>query len=392
MELHAKSGSVETPALRESSPIGFPFVQTSEHSSKDSDLEPLSRTGGDAALMARHATRGKSLKRLAIAATLLLLALGAYNALIWRTSAKSLRHQFLTRLANLPSNTECIFLGNSLVEAGCSPEVFRAAWASPAAAPPTINLALGATSPVEHYLILDRALQQPIHPKLIIYGFFDDQLFSIPSGNWSDLVGNRAISYYFAEKAAALYAPGSHWKRWQLALTARIPMVAERSSLWTRVELLRRRLGEIGMPKHKTNRYGRVDDFAALEATDVAAFNQRCAAALDKGQQFSPAIQGILSLAQKHNARLVFVEMPMPSRHRSTFYSSPQWSALRTRVQTLAEEQHCIYISAADWVRDDSKFEDATHLSEQGAEIFSRLLAGRISKLTAASLASAASN
>jgi hypothetical protein len=289
----------------------------------------------------------------------------------------------LTRLEQLPEATECIFLGNSLVEAGCDVESFRQGWADGAHGHKisAANLALGATSPVEHYLILKQALQRPIRLKWLIYGFFDDQLNAAPQGKWSELVGNRAFSYYFPNEAAAFYAPGSRFKKWELAITAHVPMLAERSSLWGKVELLRRSIEEIGMPRQKVNRFGRVEDFTSLEASDVDSFTQRCNAIVNRGQDFSAPIQQIVGLARDHGARVILVEMPLPSRHRQVFYSTPAWSNLRARLQSLATENEVVYIPASDWVKDDQKFEDATHLNEDGARLFSSQLASAISRL-----------
>jgi len=237
-------------------------------------------------------------KRLLIPFALLFAVLVALNVLIHLTARTSQRHHLLTVLNHLAPATDCVFLGNSLVEAGCDPVAFKNAWpgSSPAIAP--INLALGATTPVEHDLILKQALGQPLHLKYVIYGFFDDQLNAPVGGNWSDLVGNRAFSYYFPAEAAAFYAPGSRLKKWQLGITAHIPMLAERSSLWGKVEMLRRQFEEIGMPKHKINRFGRVDDFSALESKDVASFNERCGAIIRQRSGFSSPITDLIRLAR----------------------------------------------------------------------------------------------
>src|SRR5207237_10699942 len=122
-------------------------------------------------------------------------------------------------------------------------------------------------------------------------------------GKSSALVGNRALSCYFPADAASFYAPGSTLKRWQLELTGRIPMIAERSSAWSKIELLRRSIEEVGMPPKKTNRYGRVEDFGALEASDVQSFNARCDNVLKGRSGFSAPIQAILWLAREHCAR-----------------------------------------------------------------------------------------
>src|SRR5437870_3571754 len=50
---------------------------------------------------------------------ILLALLTALNVLIHFTSRKSQRQQLLARLDHLPPETELLFLGNSLVEAGC---------------------------------------------------------------------------------------------------------------------------------------------------------------------------------------------------------------------------------------------------------------------------------
>ncbi len=322
-------------------------------------------------------------KRFFVALGVALALLVGYNAAISHTARTSQRQRALAALERVPANTECVFLGNSLVEAGCDVDAFAAAWPQAGHAPAAVNLALGATTPVEHYLILRRAYERGLRPRILVYGFFDDQLNTTVAGDWSDLVGNRAFSYYFPERAAELYAPGSTLKRWELEFTGRVPMLAERSSLWTQIELLRRRIDEVGMPKHKTNRFGRVDDFGALEAKDVASFNRRCAAIVDGDVGFSRAIREIVRLAQEHGTKMVFVEMPMPSRHRDVFYASPAWARLRAHLEQLASTDGAAYVSASAWVRDDAAFEDATHLNETGAKFFSARLAATISRLSA---------
>jgi hypothetical protein len=314
---------------------------------------------------------------------ILLAVLTGYNLLIAHTSRKSLRQQFLTRLAQVPKDTDCLFLGNSLVEAGCDSASFESAWPDRAHVPCPINLALGATTPVEHELILRRVLKQPLHLRYLIYGFFDDQLNAPVQGQWSELVGNRALSYYFPKDAAELYAPGSRLKKWQLVLTYNIPMLAERSSLWGKVELLRRAIEDIGMPKHKTNRFGRVDDFAALEPKDMDSFNERCQNIIHRQSGFSTPIQQIIALARQRGVEVILLEMPMPGRHRQSFYSMPSWTELRTYVQALANQEHAVYLSAGDWMPDED-FEDATHLNQEGSRQFSAKLAMTLAGLRVA--------
>jgi hypothetical protein len=320
-------------------------------------------------------------KHLFIPLTIALIILAAYNVLIYFAARKTQRQHLLSVIDHLPPSTECLFLGNSLIEAGCDTQAFRAGWPSASSSPLAANLGLGATTPVEHYLILKRAFSRPVHIKYVIYGFFDDQLNAAPDGKWEDLIGNRAFSYYFPRQAAAFYAPHSRLTEWRMEMAEHIPMIAERSSLWDRVELFRRSFDEIGMPKQKVNRFGRVGDFNALEAKDVPSFTQRCEAIVRGQEQFSAPIQAMIDLAHEHGAKFFFVEMPMSPRHLQTFYSLPVWTQMRAHLQSLANEQHVAYITASDWVPGGTNFEDTVHLNEQGARCFSSRLAAALSQM-----------
>ena len=159
-------------------------------------------------------------------------------------------------------------------------------------------------------------------------------------------------------------------------------MLAERSSLWDKVELFRRRLDEIGMPKQKVNRFGRVGDFNALEAKDVPSFIARCGAIVQARKGFSAPIQAMIDLAHEHGAKFFLVEMPMSPRHLETFYSLPVWAEMRTHLQSLAHTQQVSYVTASDWVTDGTNFEDTVHLNANGARRFSARLGTTLSQMS----------
>ena len=321
-------------------------------------------------------------KRLFIPIAIALVILLVYNLAIAQAAKKTQRQHLLRAIENLPASTDCLFLGNSLMEAGCDLSAFESGWSPSHSSPLAANLGLGATTPVEHYLILKQALRRPVHIKYVIYGFFDDQLNAAPDGAWEDLIGNRAFSYYFPEEAAAFYSPHSRIGEWRLEMTEHIPMVAERSSLWDRVELFRRQLDDVGMPKQKVNRFGRVGDFNALESKDVPSFTRRCGDIVEGEKGFSAPIQAMIDLAHQHGAKFFFVEMPMSPRHLETFYSLPVWAELRAHLQSLARAQQVTYITASDWVTNGASFEDTLHLNERGARFFSARLGMTLSKMT----------
>ena len=320
-------------------------------------------------------------RRLFIPIAIALVILFAYNVLIAHAAKKTQRQHLLAAIDHLSPSTDCLFLGNSLIEAGCDASAFESGWSKTSSSPLAVNLGLGATTPVEHYLILKRAFSQPMHIKYVIYGFFDDQLNEAPDGKWEDLIGNRAFSYYFPEDAATFYTPGSKLGAWRLQMTERVPMLADRSSLWDHVELFRRQLDAIGMPKEKVDRFGRADDFNALEAPDVPSFTQRCGAIIHGQMGFSDPVQAMIDLAHEHGAKVIFVEMPMSPHHLETFYSLPVWAEMRAHLQSLANNDHVTYITASDWVTNDENFLDTMHLNERGARCFSTRLGTALSRI-----------
>jgi hypothetical protein len=322
-------------------------------------------------------------RRLFIPIAIALIFLVGYNVLVALAAKKTQRHELLSMIDHLSPSTDCLFLGNSLIEAGCNARAFESGWSESNSTPLAVNLGLGATTPVEHYLILKRAFEKSSGIKYVIYGFYDDQLNTTPDGAWEQLVGNRALSYYFPNEAAPFYTPNSRLGEWRLEMTQRVPMLAERSSLWNRVELLRRQLQAIGMPEETENRFGRADDFNLLESKDAPSFVQKCNVIVQGRKGFSAPIQAMLDLAHEHGAIFIFVEMPMSPKHRETFYSLPVWTAMRAHLQTLAQTQQVTYITASDWVNDDAKFLDAIHLNEEGARFFSARLGTTISRMNA---------
>lgn len=322
-------------------------------------------------------------RRLFLSVAVALAIVAAYNVVILHTSRRSLRQRAKAAIENVPADTRILFLGNSLVEAGCDLDAFTQASKQNGVPQRVVNLALGGTSPVEHAIILERILQGPARPKYLIYGFFDDQLNAATPGDWSLLVGNRALSYYYPAAAAAYYAPGSHLKRWELEFSRRVPMLAERSSLWTQVERLRRLIEEIGMPPRATNRFGVVADFQALSASSLDSFNRRCGAIVAGNAGFSPPVEAIFARARAAGIQVILVEMPLPSRHRTTFYASPVWAQMRQQLQLLARDAGATYVVANDWVPDDRNFMDDAHLNGNGAKLFSTRLAQLLGSMEA---------
>src|SRR5690349_8021763 len=111
-------------------------------------------------------------RRQFLGALLVCLAiLTAGNLIVQRLTARTVSRRVLEE-ARAARPAEVIALGNSLMRAGFLPEVFADA-AGSASKPYAINLALGASSPVEQLLLLRAGLRSGSNPKLLLYGFYD---------------------------------------------------------------------------------------------------------------------------------------------------------------------------------------------------------------------------
>ena len=262
-----------------------------------------------------------------------------------------------------------LFVGNSLMAAGFDAESFERARPGLHA----LNIGLGSSSPVEHDILLRRALR--LDSKRVYYGVFDTQLIEPERGGWRDLVGNRAMAYYLdLETAIRFYAADDPIWASLMRVVARIPMMVERYAIWARVERLRRRLGEIGLRTQLTNRFGRAEDFSLLEPADPNEFGRICRAAVDDRKGLVPAVADMLQVLRERGISSIIVEMPMTSSHRRRYYAHPEWVRLRQHVEEQVRRWGGAYLVASDWIGDDG-FADHLHLNARGAAEFSRRIA-----------------
>jgi hypothetical protein len=298
----------------------------------------------------------------------------AFNLLVHHFAQNSVPRR-LVRQIDATAGITHLALGNSLIAAGFDPSVFEASMApEPVVA---FNAGLGASGTVEQLMILRRALRDTSTVKVVIYGFFDFQLTDAPAASLTDFFGNRAVAFYLD--------PGLARRSYQMSLSDRlgfdllrhVPMVVERAGIWANVERMRREMGEVGMSPADTNRFGRVADFALLEARSPADFASKCA----RGQKasLSQPVLEMISDAHARGAQVVIVEMPMHPYHRSHFYALDAWDKYRDHLRKLVEAQHATYLSAADWIPEADEFADHLHLTAAGAKDFSARLATKIS-------------
>lgn len=296
------------------------------------------------------------------------------NLIVRRLTARTVSRRVLDE-AREARQAEVIALGNSLMRAGFLSEVFADA-AGSASRPYAVNLALGASSPVEQLLLLRAGLRSLSSPKLLLYGFYDFQLTDPVTFVNSDIIGNRDILYYREPEFARRYFQMTRFDSAAFEITRRFPMLYERGAVWAKVELLRRSLGQQGMPAESRNQFGRAADFTLLEAKNRAQFEKECLAALQS--PLNAPVAEIIRESQEKGLRVVFILMPLPPNHVREFYDASAWSEYQQHIRQLLEQRNVSYVDASRWVSARDGFGDALHLSQNGAAQFSQRLAAAL--------------
>jgi hypothetical protein len=264
-----------------------------------------------------------------------------------------------------------IALGNSLMRSGFNADEFAAAQ-PPGAQSAALNMAMGASNPAEHLLLLRAALRDDDHARLLLYGFYDFQLTDPVSVTFSDLIGNHDLLYYDEPEFARRYYSMSRYGAAGFAIARHFPLLAERGAIWAKVERLRRAISQQGMPNQASNQFGRVADFTLLEASSQDDFVQHCRRASQ--EQLNAPVLEMIREAQARQLRAEFVLMPLPPRHVQTFYDTAAWEEYQRHLRELLAKQNVAVVDASRWFPDANKFGDALHLNEEGAKEFSQRL------------------
>jgi hypothetical protein len=294
-----------------------------------------------------------------------------------RMARNSVPRQKIRAIADAPATIDVLGIGNSLIAAGFDASAVERTCSKPGRPCIAVNGGLGATDIIEH-LALTRLALRGHAVKTLVYGFFDLGLSSDPPLKNSDFIGNRNMLYYLEPQLTLQYAHFDTADRLSFDVFRRSALLRERSSIWAKVETLRRAMGSVGMPRQETNRFGRRNDFSLLEADNPETFALACQTVIRSGNFLSPPFRALLQQAEEHGAKVVVVEMPIHPTHMARFYSQPIWETLRAKTKAAVESAGAVYINASTWIPGADLFEDPLHLSDEGARQFSRLLAERL--------------
>jgi hypothetical protein len=182
------------------------------------------------------------------------------------------------------------------------------------------------------------------------------------------MISSRALAYSFPEDAAALYAPGSWETEWRFRAMSLLPMLAERTTLWSKVETLRKAMGAWGMSAGGT---------APKEDLDELA--RRLGRVVHEDRGFSPAVKELFRLAETRGTRMIVVAMP--DGRPPGFHDEPASRALRAYNRAKVEAAHGLYIDASQWIPERKYYKgDGVHLNPEGARLFSEQLGRELSR------------
>lgn len=279
-----------------------------------------------------------------------------------------------------------LIVGNSLLAGHIDEQALEQAEAEHGVAVRPLNSALGASEPPEQRLLFNYA--SGIHPGIreLVVGIYDFQLTAPDHTRLADLVGNRMVGTdkrFPLSEVASAYGFGRA-DRIKLELLRDVPMAANRANIWKYVELLRRRMDAMGMPYVATNSFGRVDDFAALEARSPEAFDAQAEAFLQHPEAFNSSYESIFGDARRANMSCVIVVMPASPWHRRVFYARASWSRYLAALERLAAERGILVIDASDWFLAEQDFVDRFHMTLPAAHDFSLRLGGELSNAAVA--------
>lgn len=289
-------------------------------------------------------------------------------------ASNSVPRQLIRKIGSAPATIHVLGIGNSLMAAGFDPFTVEQSFQQSGQRVTAVNGALGASGVIEQLLLARLAFRNHA-VRTMIYGFFDDQLsYDLPLVN-SDLIGNHSMLYYQEPQLTLQYANFSKPDRLAFQVYRCCALLMDRTAIWAKVEKLRRRMQEIGMPRAETNEFGRRADFALLEANTPESFERRLRQLIQSRTLLSPPAQALLQQARDHGAKVVVVEMPMHPFHVRSFYDQPIWDEYRTKIRQALAQEGATYLVASQWVLDDRLFADHLHLSNAGAVRFSQLLA-----------------
>jgi hypothetical protein len=241
-----------------------------------------------------------------------------------------------------------------------------------------LKLALGGVSAQEECLLLEEFFSRGNKAKRVVLGFHDMHLEGMKLHRWSELSGANNLGYFTdAVRMREVYELNA-LESAKVKLTSYLPMLVRRSNLWAKVEALRRRMSDLGMPNATAaTADGRVEDFKfypyLLKDREVAHVEMQ--ALVESEAELSLPLQRILAACVQHGAKLVVLEMPLLSERVAICEKDSRWQNYRSYREQMLKEAGAQWLSQLRWSGQASDFADPVHMTEEAAVRFSKALA-----------------
>ena len=312
----------------------------------------------------------------------LLGMIGLMNLALVPLARSTYAAENLRRVETTPAATRTLFVGSSVVVEGIDAGVFDAA--SPPDAGPSMNVGMHSCTPAEQYQLFATAMKRAAAPRLMVWGFFGNELVRPVKFNFAEVVGTREMPFYAeADVAEPVIAMQRPIDRVLMRVVRPFPLLSERARLWSQVEKIRRKFDAIGLPPPPENKLGREEDMNRMAAD--AFLPDETNAYLTGREPFSPYVHRAVDMARTRGLRVVFVEMPLRSDRRRLSAESNERGRFDARLAQDLTGMGCEFVRCVDWVVDDTCFDDHVHLNERGAKLFSRMLARELGRPSASS-------
>lgn len=229
------------------------------------------------------------------------------------------------------------------------------------------------------------------HPALVIVGFTADGLLDLPPPDPDTLQGaSAAVLFWSQPQDLAIEYPSRDPQhldyRLRFAIRRATTLTSLESVFWMRAQewqsSLRRWTNDDGAAVVARNQFGTLPSMRELAAVISAGISTNLATQRTaNGWREHRWLTALKAHLAADGVPLVLVELPTPSAMHDGLAASPLAAAYHSWLiaSTAAEGHGYLDFSRPEWLRDDM-FNDGLHISDEGAEYFSRALAVALAK------------
>jgi hypothetical protein len=272
------------------------------------------------------------------------------------------------------SPSDILFMGNSRVATAIKPSLINQLNQNPKHSISSYNLGVGSTDIGIHYLLLKRLVEKGKQPKVLIYGFVDNDLtrtnfpddYNLPEASkWNDWK-------LLFEKSLTSIDSRSDWVTKKLSRVYRYRFII-RSTLSKRLTQNQVRTAQINKNAGGFQDFRNIVEDRAVDELNASEKNRyKELYEDDKSWLFNPSstyLEDLVKLCAQTKIRLVFIEMPVTKLRNKMAYNSSYRKLYFNQLKTYLKNNN-IPLYNLSTVSPDKYIPDTMHLSDEGATFF----------------------